>query len=357
MAININSKELEEILEHTPASQNIMLVGQHGIGKSEILTRYFTRKGIEVVTLFLGQMSDPGDLIGLPSLNKETGKTEFMPPYWFPMGGKPVVLFLDELNRARPEILQTIMDLALNRKLAGKELPQGSRLISAVNDGEEYQLTELDPALVSRFNIYNFRPTSADWLLWAKSAGVDERVTNFIAEQPKFLDGDDKKKFDQGLEKTPDRRAWKKVSDCIKGTPHLTDIHKKIIGGMVGAQATLAFFTSIKARRMLTGKDVLTDFEHCAATLEGYKLHELSAINESIYRTIETEDKSPETESTYMHNIEAYFDFLAQTGNKEAQAHFLSQIETGLYPNAVSFFLIKMPGFYSKMMDFIDKLQ
>ena len=28
-----------------------------------------------------------------------------------------VALFLDELNRARPEILQTVMDLALNRKL------------------------------------------------------------------------------------------------------------------------------------------------------------------------------------------------------------------------------------------------
>ena len=91
-------------------------------------------------------MSDPGDLIGLPRLNNESGKTEFMPPYWFPTDGKPIVLFLDELNRARPEVLQTIMDLALNRKLAGRTLPKGSRIISAVNDGEEYQLTDLDPA-------------------------------------------------------------------------------------------------------------------------------------------------------------------------------------------------------------------
>ena len=136
-----------------PAAQNIMLTGRHGIGKSQILTRYFEARGMKVVTLFLGQMSDPGDLIGLPTKNAETGKTDFMPPYWFPTDGKPVVLFLDELNRARPEVLQTIMDLALNRKLAGRSLPEGSRLISAVNDGEEYQLTDLDPALVSRFNV------------------------------------------------------------------------------------------------------------------------------------------------------------------------------------------------------------
>lgn len=32
MAININTKELLELLECTPASQNIMLSGKHGIG-------------------------------------------------------------------------------------------------------------------------------------------------------------------------------------------------------------------------------------------------------------------------------------------------------------------------------------
>ena len=90
-----------------------------------ILEDFFAARREKVVTLFLGQMSDPGDLIGLPHLDEATGRTEFMLPYWFPVDGKPVVLFLDELNRARPEVLQTVMDLTLNRKLAGKSLPEG----------------------------------------------------------------------------------------------------------------------------------------------------------------------------------------------------------------------------------------
>lgn len=94
------------LLEVTPSWQNIMLTGRHGIGKSQILTKYFETKGMPVKTLFLGQMSDPGDLLGLPTKDEATGKTTFMPPYWFPIDGKPIVLFLDELNRARPEILQ-----------------------------------------------------------------------------------------------------------------------------------------------------------------------------------------------------------------------------------------------------------
>ena len=103
--IRVNTTELLQLLEMTPSSHNIMLVGRHGIGKSEILTEYFRGKGMPVVALFLGQMADPGDLIGIPAKNEQTGKTEFMPPYWFPLDGKPIVLFLDELNRARPEIL------------------------------------------------------------------------------------------------------------------------------------------------------------------------------------------------------------------------------------------------------------
>ena len=123
------------------------------------------------------------------------------------------------------------MDLALNRRLAGRDLPAGSRLISAVNDGEEYQLTDLDPALVSRFNIYNFRPTADEWLLWAKSSEVDDRVIQFITDNNTWLDseGGTRIQLDTGLEKSPDRRAWVKVSDIIKTKDQLTTADAKLL--------------------------------------------------------------------------------------------------------------------------------
>ena len=54
MPIYIDSTELGRVLSKMPAAQNIMLTGRHGIGKSQILTRYFEAKGMKVVTLFLG---------------------------------------------------------------------------------------------------------------------------------------------------------------------------------------------------------------------------------------------------------------------------------------------------------------
>lgn len=336
--IRVNTTELLQLLEMTPSSHNIMLVGRHGVGKSEILTEFFSRQGMRVVPLFLGQMADPGDLIGIPNKNEQTGKTEFMPPYWFPLDGEPIVLFLDELNRARPEILQTIMDLALNRTLAGRRLPEGSRIISAVNEGEQYQLTDLDPALVSRFNIVNFQPTVQEWLLWANRDGVDKRVTAFIEENSIWLDrnADSKENEDTGLDKTPDRRAWKRVSDIILGTDTLTTTHQKAIASIVGAKATVAFMGSVNSRKVISGKDVLYKFDEVKERLGPYTLHDLSMVNDGIFRHLEVEKVPAEKKPDVKKNLETYFDWLVKE-HKEAAAHFANLYVQQTYPNAVAF--------------------
>ena len=355
MAININTKELHNLLESTPPSHNIMLSGKHGIGKSKIITDFFTAKGQKVVTLFLGQMSDPGDLIGLPNKDEETGKTIFMPPYWFPTDNQPVVLFLDELNRARPEILQTIMDLALNRKLAGRELPAGSRIVSAVNDGEEYQLTDLDPALVSRFNIYNFRPTIGEWLLWASQAGIDKHVTEFIENNNRMLDGDGAAtESSSSLEKPPDRRGWERVSDILRNTPTITGTTKKVVAGIVGAKAAAEFFESFNQSSVISAESVLNDFDRQKSTLEKYPVHDLAIINESIFRCIEngkqgTGDKAAE-------NLLKYMNWLVLGGKRESMAHFCSIFEGATYTKANLFMMSKAPKCFKTITDFIKNL-
>ena len=54
--ISINATELVQLLDRTPSNHNIMLVGEHGIGKSEILSAYFRERNMKVIALFLGQM-------------------------------------------------------------------------------------------------------------------------------------------------------------------------------------------------------------------------------------------------------------------------------------------------------------
>lgn len=356
MSIRINAKELEQILQATPASQNIMLTGKHGIGKSQILEKFFTAKGERVVILFLGQMSDPGDLIGLPRLDESTGKTQFMPPYWFPTDNKPVVLFLDELNRARPEVLQTIMDLTLNRTLAGRKLPEGSRVISAVNDGEEYQLTDLDPALVSRFNIYEFKPTVQEWLLWAAKAKLDEKVVDFISEHPEMLDGTEFTREDQGLEKSPDRRGWERVSSILKEN-EVTPLLKTVIAGIIGMPVAAKFFAAINQKRLPSAKDILLgDLEKLKKSLQKCSTPELASVNESLFRFIETKNYKEKESKKVAENFALYYEFLSAEKLREAQAHFANLYSSTTYPTVMTFIITGCPKLFGKITEFVKSI-
>lgn len=362
MAIKIDTTELYEILETTPANQNIMIVGKHGIGKSRIIAAHYAKKKNKVVPFFLGQMSDPGDLIGLMYKNEETGHSEFLPPFWWPLDNQPLVLFLDEMNRARPEILQSVMDLTLSRTLAGKKLPEGSIVISAVNEGEEYQLTDLDPALVSRFNIYHFHPTVRDWLVWADSADIDARISQFIQKNPSFLDGDDSKEtykdgFQQSLSKTPDRRAWERVSDLIKPLKELTDFHTKIIAGIVGIQAAAHFRRSLSAFLKVTPEQVLLQFAEHKATLKKMKLTEIVLLNEQIALWLNGDHYPKESKTLIINNLGLYLKHLKAEKLNEALAHFAALLEDKKFSKISAWVLIDSAVVMDVLEDFIGSIK
>lgn len=358
--MKINSSQLNYILENTPAEQNIMLVGRHGIGKSRILEDFFAARGEKVVTLFLGQMSDPGDLIGLPHLDEKTGRTDFMLPYWFPVDGQPIVLFLDELNRARPEVLQTVMDLTLNRKLAGKCLPAGSRIISAVNGGSEYQLTELDPALVSRFNIYEFAPSVEDWIKWARGASLDSRIIDFISENPEYLDGDSSLDDSDGLSRSPDRRSWERTSNIIKNFKSLGQKELVLVSGIVGSQAASLFFRFVNDRSLPSAKSILCPEDGGdgpVQKLAALSVPQICLVSESLFRFIEAGIKSENGDNTDLiaKNLNAYYDFLLNA-NKEAAAHFISLCTVEKYPEVLNFINEHCQLLYKKLLQTISDL-
>ncbi len=337
--MDVNIDDLKYILDNTPSEQNIMLVGKHGIGKSEILTEYYTQKGMKVVPLFIGQMSDPGDIIGLPFKNEETGRTEFMLPYWFPIDNKPIVLFLDELNRARPELMQVVMDLVLNKKLAGKELPKGSIIISAINSGDEYILTDLDPALISRFNVYTFKPTITEWLSWATGRGINEIILEFISTNEDMLDFeyDDTEDFQS---KSFDRRSWVRVSNVLNNTGISNSQQmKKMICGIIGDRAGSKFFNFIQENDMVKAADILNDFDSVKTKLENYSIIHFSSLSDRICKFIDTEDirhNSCYDIKTCAENFRKFLEFLTNN-SRENMAYMVSNYSSAKYPKFNAF--------------------
>ena len=115
-ARELDARDCIKVLEATPEDQAIMFVGIHGIGKSEFIKDYFANyskhkegeKDYAVIMLFLGQMADAGDLIGLPDRSTVTFQygdqkveqkiTEFCPPKWWPRSDEArLVIFLDDI--------------------------------------------------------------------------------------------------------------------------------------------------------------------------------------------------------------------------------------------------------------------
>jgi MoxR-like ATPase len=97
----------------------IMLRGKHGIGKSEIVVQLAKYIGVSALIDKRASQMQEGDLLGLPKLFETDSKVEtvWYPPDWYNKACEsPCILFLDELDRASPEVRQGFFELADSRK-------------------------------------------------------------------------------------------------------------------------------------------------------------------------------------------------------------------------------------------------
>ena len=231
------------------------------------------------------------------------------------------------------------MDLALNRKLAGKNLPKGSRIIAAVNEGEEYQLTDLDPALVSRFNIFRFEPSVEEWILWAQKKNVDSRVISFIRDNGTWLDKDPSQEEgeDTGLDKTPDRRAWKRVSDVIKGKEDIEKNDILLISSIIGVKATNIFVKKIRQKKSIEAKDLLNNFDYKVPLLGDLSLHQFTILNEDIFSYLTSQHDSLPDRKKIGSNLGKYVEYLKTYRKNEVLASFSHYLNDKKYEEAAQF--------------------
>jgi MoxR-like ATPase len=190
----------------------LMLRGRHGIGKSELVYQIAETLSLPVVERRASQMTE-GDLVGLPKTDGDV--TSFCAPDWFAdAGSRAVLLFLDEVDRAIPEVRQGIFELADSRKIFGNSLHPDTVLVAAVNGGEhgsQYQVGEMDPAELDRWTVFDVEPSVEDWLAWAKTNTVDI-VWDFINQNRSHLEHSDDFEPNKVY---PSRRSWKRLNDCL----------------------------------------------------------------------------------------------------------------------------------------------
>lgn len=136
----------------------LLLVGRHGTAKSFLLERLAQALGL-IFRFYNTSLVNYDDLVGIPVPNEEQSALRYIATpsaIW-----DAEVVFMDELNRARPELQNKVFPIIHEGRIQGVELPKLRYRWAAMNPpppadgtGEEavYLGAEpLDPALADRF--------------------------------------------------------------------------------------------------------------------------------------------------------------------------------------------------------------
>ena len=258
-----------QIVNHVTAVRKpVLLRGRHGIGKSTVVYQFADKNNLEVVERRASQMTE-GDLVGLPTI--EDKSTTFNPPDWFKAAcDRPVVLFLDEVDRATLEVRQGIFELTDSRKLNGHNLHPDTLVFAAVNGGEhgsQYQVGEMDPAELDRWTVFDIEPTVEDWLSWASDAGISPEIWNFINQNRTHLEHTDDYEPNKVY---PSRRSWERLDQCLTQAGLLEEASPALYtltSAFVGFEAAVAFNDYVQNYdRQVTTEDILVkgDFSKVA---------------------------------------------------------------------------------------------
>lgn len=123
-------KEIIEINAHIPDDiQKVVpvLIGSTGVGKTTRIRKFAEEHNMPVKTLLLGTMLEE-DVGGLPYI--VDGVTHYSLPEWA-ASKEPFVLFLDELDKARPSVISTVLTVLAEHRLRDHKLPEGTIIICA----------------------------------------------------------------------------------------------------------------------------------------------------------------------------------------------------------------------------------
>ena len=300
-----------------------LVSGRHGIGKSQMVKSIAKDLGGMCITIEGGTLKE-GEITGLPYQYKdENGQIRFrFLPYYaveriqaeekrlFELSGRtvtqemlsgdenryamndltpqekidalisgkvrPVILFIDEINRTENSVYKELMNILLTRSVNGYEFPWWVFFVGAMNPSTQnsvYATNEMDPAQLDRFIKIKVGDNTKEWLSYGKTAGIDPRILSFIKDNPKCLSSQ-AKDLDDEEKPEPSPRGWDMVDTLLASEemlrPFFTDKEndpktvekdmKNLVAAKLGASVATMFFASIVSKaRALMPEEIFAD--------------------------------------------------------------------------------------------------
>lgn len=308
-----------------------LVSGKHGIGKSAMIKSIADDLGGVCITIEGGTLKE-GEITGLPYQYKDDkGNTKFrFLPYYaveriqneerrlFESSGhvvcentaligdenryamndlaatervdaiksgkvRPVIIFIDEINRTENSVYKELMNILLTRSVNGYRFPWWVLFVGAMNPSTQnsvYATNEMDPAQLDRFIKIKVGDNSSEWLKFGKESGISPQILGFIKDNPKCLSSN-AKELDDEEKPTPSPRGWDMVDTLLKSEPMLRDFFtekendpkivekdmKNLVAAKLGASVATMFFASLVSQtRALMPEEIIADDENLTKT-------------------------------------------------------------------------------------------
>ncbi len=303
-----------------------LVSGKHGIGKSQMIKSIANDLGGFCITIEGGTLKE-GEITGLPYQYKdEDGKIKFrFLPYYaieriqneekrifnllsngkikedYLKGDenlyslndisveqkinllkdgtiKPVIVFIDEINRTENTVYKELMNILLTRSVNGYQFPWWVFFVGAMNPSTQnsvYSTNEMDPAQLDRFIKIKVKDSTSEWLQFGKNSAISTSILNFIKDNPKCLSSDSKELNDEE-KPTPSPRGWDMVDTLLKSEPILRMFFadkendpkivekdmKNLIAAKLGTSVATMFYASLVSQsRALMAEEIFDDDE------------------------------------------------------------------------------------------------
>lgn len=266
-------KTVKTLAAKLPSHIAVLLRGPTGVGKSAITNDLARELELPLIDV-RGSTMDESKVTGIPDfeVSKSKGVATFVLPSWFVRACRePVIVFLDELNRSMPQVQQAFFQVVLDRSLGNDAdgnpmtLHPDTRVFAAVNHGTEYDVNDMDPALLRRFWTVDLEPSSEETIDHFISKNLDRVLIDFLRQNPAHL------RVDPGSVEPgtvcPNPASWERLHESLihAGWRPLEMAGTRPEGfyalctGFIGTEAAIAFTEFVaKYEKQISAEDVMT---------------------------------------------------------------------------------------------------
>ena len=258
----IDQATYKQVLDFNIKTRNNLLVlGMAGTGKTEMAQQACDRWGVSCnrdpvtdqayIYLNLSVLEAP-DLIGLPIITADHrcdyAVPKFLPrqdPNQDPATRKKFILVVDELDKAKPELQNPLLELFQFHSINGTPLDIQA-IIATGNLPEEGAFSQpISMALTNRCKVYRLTHSFEAWREWAQDYNVNPLVIGFLSKNQEYLcmpsvEGDPTAYC------RPSPRSWAQAASELNLTDpkiHSVDFQSMLVAGRVGTAAAVKFRT------------------------------------------------------------------------------------------------------------------